>query len=216
MHKVYFIAGLGANKRAFGFLDLSWCEPVFIDWIPAAKNESLREYALRLRLCIPEVNPFVVGVSFGGMLTTEMAKADPGVKAIIISSNKISKEFPAYLRMWKYMPVYKWVSPGTIKYTGLLTKNLIGPQGKLQKETFSKIVEETDPVFTAWAVDAILHWRNTDVPQNLVYIHGSGDRLLPIRYVRPNYIVKGGKHVMIMDKAEEISALLKTLVLEWK
>lgn len=211
MVKVYFIAGLGANKRAFGFLDLSWCEPVFIDWIPAVKNESLKDYALRLRQCIKGENPVIVGVSFGGMLTTEMAKADAGVKAIIISSNKTYKEFPRYLRVWKYMPVYKWVSPATIKFTGLLTKDIIGPKGRLQKQTFKKIVEETDPAFTAWAIDAILHWNNTDIPANLVHIHGTDDRLLPMRYVSPHHIVKGGKHIMIMDKGEEISALLKKL-----
>jgi hypothetical protein len=33
MKKVYFISGLGADKRAFSFLDLSFCEPVFINWI---------------------------------------------------------------------------------------------------------------------------------------------------------------------------------------
>jgi pimeloyl-ACP methyl ester carboxylesterase len=211
--KIYFIAGLGANKRAFGFLDLSWCEPVFIDWIPALKNESLKDYALRLRQCIKEENPVIVGVSFGGMLVTEMAKADPGVKAIIISSNKTYKEFPAYLRVWKFLPVYKWVPPSTIKFTGLLTKNLIGPQGRLQKQIFKKIVEETDPVFTAWAIDAILHWNNTTVPPSLVHIHGTRDTLLPMRFVQPHHVVKGGKHIMIMDKAEEISALLKNLVL---
>ena len=210
--KVYFIAGLGANKRAFEFLELSWCEPVFIDWIPPLKNESLREYALRLRLLIDEKDPVIVGVSFGGMLTTEMAKADKGVKAIIISSNKTSKEFPGYLRMWKFVPVYKWVSPRVIKLTGRLTKDLVGPEGRLQKQTFLKILDETDPAFTAWAVHAILNWHNTVEPPNLVHIHGTADRLLPLRYVHADHEIKGGKHIMIMDKAEEISALLKKLV----
>jgi hypothetical protein len=49
MKKVYFISGLGADKRAFSFLDLSFCEPVFIDWIQPLKNELLPEYALDLK-----------------------------------------------------------------------------------------------------------------------------------------------------------------------
>lgn len=209
---VYFIAGLGANRRAFDYLDLSWCQPVFLDWIPQKKNESLRAYALRFRLKITEPNPVIVGVSFGGMLTTEMAKADRNVTAIIISSNKTHKEFPGYLRMWRHFPVYKWASPGLMKFSGRLTKDLIGPTGKMQKQTFLKILEETDPVFTAWAIDAILHWRNNVVPENLIHIHGTADRLLPFRFVQPHHVVKGGKHIMIMDKAAEVSKLLKMLL----
>jgi hypothetical protein len=48
LKKVYFISGLGADKRAFSFLDLSFCEPVFIEWIKPLKNETLQGYALRL------------------------------------------------------------------------------------------------------------------------------------------------------------------------
>lgn len=214
MRKVYFIAGLGANKRAFEFLELGWCQPVFLDWITPLKGESLADYALRLRQDIKEDHPVIVGVSFGGMLTTEMAKADPLVKAIIISSNKTAAEFPGYLRMWKHLPVYRWVSPRIIKMTGHLTKSLIGPSGKLQKQTFNKILSETDPEFTAWAIDAILHWQNTEVPPNLTHIHGSADRLLPMFYTKPHHVVNKGKHIMIMDKAGEISVLLKKLIVE--
>ena len=56
MKKVYFISGLGADKRIFSFLDLSFCEPVFIDWITPLKNESLESYALRLRKQIPDIS----------------------------------------------------------------------------------------------------------------------------------------------------------------
>ena len=58
--KVYFLSGLGADKTVFQFLDLDFCEPVFIEWIPPHKNESLPDYALRLKdyYHIPE-NAFV-------------------------------------------------------------------------------------------------------------------------------------------------------------
>ena len=88
MQKVYFISGLGADKRAFSLLDLSFCEAVFVEWIDPLKNESLKDYAMRLRQQIPDYHPTIVGVSFGGMLATEMAKTDEEIKAIIIASNK--------------------------------------------------------------------------------------------------------------------------------
>ena len=89
MKKVYFISGLGADKRAFSFLDLSFCEPVFIEWIKPLHKESLQQYALRLKEQIKEASPTIVGMSFGGMLATEIAKLDATAKIIIISSNKL-------------------------------------------------------------------------------------------------------------------------------
>ena len=70
--QVYFISGLGADKTVFQLLDLSYCEPVFIDWIKPAKKEPLKAYALRLKAekNMPD-NAVIVGLSFGGMLATE-------------------------------------------------------------------------------------------------------------------------------------------------
>ena len=99
MQKVFFISGLGADKRSFSFLDLSFCTPVFISWLAPLPKETLVAYALRLRATITELNPTIVGLSFGGMLVTEMAKADASVTPIIISSNKSSSEFPFWLKI---------------------------------------------------------------------------------------------------------------------
>jgi pimeloyl-ACP methyl ester carboxylesterase len=187
---------------------------VFIEWIKPNAKESLEEYAVRLRQCITEPNPVVVGVSFGGMLASEMAKREPSLKAIIISSNKTSAEFPAYLRVGKYLPVYKWLPPKLVKATGRLTKNIVGPKGKEQKKVFLQILNDTDPKFTNWATDAILRWSNKVVPNNVVHIHGDADRLLPYSFVTCDYTIKKGTHLMIFDRAKELSDLLRQLIKE--
>ncbi len=210
--KVYFISGLGANKRAFHFLDLSFCEPVFIEWIKPLPRETLQHYAMRLRESITESNPVVLGVSFGGMLATEMAKKDPFLKAIIISSNKTAGEFPGFLKIGKYIPLYKWVPGKLVKATGRITKKFVGPKGEEEKKVFTQILNESKPEFTSWATGAILNWTNKDVPENVIQIHGDADHLLPYRLVQCNYTIKGGTHLMVMDKAKEISALLKQLI----
>jgi pimeloyl-ACP methyl ester carboxylesterase len=212
LKKVYFISGLGANRRAFDFLDLSFCEPVFIEWIKPLPKETLEHYAVRLKEGITDPNPVVVGVSFGGMLATEMAKRDPSLKAILISSSKTAAEFPAYLRVGKYLPVYKWLPPKMVKAAGRLSKNIVGPKGKEEKKVFMQILKDTDHTFTNWATEAILKWSNKEVPQNVIHIHGDADRLLPYRLVKCNHRIKGGTHLMIFDKAKELSVLLKQLV----
>lgn len=210
MQKVYFISGLGADKRAFSFLDLSFCEPVFVDWISPLKNESLESYALRLRQQINEEHPVIVGVSFGGMLATEMAKADSQMKAIIIASNKSSAEFPVYLRLSKYFPVYKWVPHAWIKKAPLSW--IMGVKEQEQKKLLHTILADSNPSFLKWAIGAILNWKEKAVPLNVKHIHGTADKLLPFRYVKADFEIPGGTHLISISRPVEVAALLKQLI----
>ena len=212
MQTVYFITGLGADKRTFSFLDLSFCNPIFIDWFIPLHNETMGAYAERLRAIIPETNPTIVGLSFGGMLLTEMAKADKNIKAIIVSSNKTASEFPFWLRLGKYFPVYKWVPDFFYTYYSFITLWFLGAKGKEERKVLRKIIANTDIYFTKWAIGAIMNWDNETVPSNITHIHGTADKLLPYMFVKSNYTINAGEHLMIMDKATEISALLKRII----
>ncbi|MCU0322820.1 MAG: alpha/beta hydrolase [Chitinophagaceae bacterium] len=212
MQKVYFIPGLGADKRAFSFLDLAFCTPVFINWITPLPNEPLPNYAQRLTAQIKEPNAIVVGLSFGGMLATEIAKNNPQMKVILISSNKTPTEFPKLLKIGKFIPAYKWLPNNSMKKSSNFFAWLLGAKGKEQRIIQQQIAKDTNPAFTKWAIYAILHWKNTVIPSNVVHIHGTADKLLPYRLVKADYTIEGGEHLMIMDKAKEVSALLKQLI----
>lgn len=211
MQKVYFISGLGADCRAFSFLDLSFCDAVFVDWLKPLPNESLKNYALRLRKQIPDEHPTIIGVSFGGMLATEMAKSDERVKAIIIASNKSSDEFPFYLRIGKYLPLYKWL-PTTLIRVSYRFKWLFGVHDKKHAQLLASILADVDPHFLKWAIGAILNWKGKTIPSNVKHIHGTRDKLLPLRYVKPHYLVEGGTHLMSINKPKELSSLLRQLL----
>jgi pimeloyl-ACP methyl ester carboxylesterase len=210
MQRVYFISGLGADKRAFSLLDLSFCEPVFVEWIQPHSHESLENYAARLRSLMPDEHPTVVGISFGGMLATEMARLDPALKAIIVASNKSAGEFPFYLRVGKYIPLYKWI-PGS-----LIKKNrfqwIFGARGPAQKELLKTIMADLDPAFTKWAIEAILKWKGKSVPTNVTHIHGTSDRLLLFRYVKADFSIPGGTHLLSLNMPGELSSILKKLL----
>jgi pimeloyl-ACP methyl ester carboxylesterase len=213
MKTVYFIIGLGADKRAFSFLDLSYCNPVFIDWIPPLDKESLSDYALRLKKKIKDEHPFIVGVSFGGMLATEMAKSDPNFKVIIISSIKTANELPLIFLAGKYLPVYKWLPSPLLKNAVLLRGLFFGPRGKKEKELFKQILIDSDSDFTKWAIQSILYWKNNVVPENVTHIHGNSDKLLPFRRVKADYVIEKGTHLMIINQPVKISELLKKLLI---
>lgn len=210
MQKVYFISGLGADKRAFSLLDLSFCDPVFMEWIRPELHEPLHEYALRLRANIHEPHPTIVGISFGGMLATEMVRDDTDAKAIIVASNKSACEFPFYLRVGKYIPVYKLVPGALMKKLNLY--RLFKTRGPGQRQLLKEIIADADPGFVKWAIEAILHWKSRNIPPNVTHIHGTADRLLLPRYLKADIIVPGGTHMLSLNMPGELSLLLRNLI----
>lgn len=209
--KLYFLSGMGADKRVFQFLDLSFCEPVFIDWIKPNEKESLESYALRIREKIPEENPSIAGLSFGGMLTAEIAKRNSNIKAVIISSCKTFLELPAYFKAVKNFRAYRALPHSFIRALTIRSGWLFGAKGREQLQIFKSIIQESNLDFDYWALDAIAGWKNATVPANVKHIHGTADLILPYRYVHPDYTVKNGAHLMVMNNHAEISSILKKI-----
>jgi D-arabinose 1-dehydrogenase-like Zn-dependent alcohol dehydrogenase len=72
--KIYGISGLGADKRVFKFLKLD-SELIPIDWIEPLKNESIINYSKKLSTKIDQNEKVcLIGVSFGGLVATEISK----------------------------------------------------------------------------------------------------------------------------------------------
>jgi len=212
MQKVYFISGLGADRRVFSLLDLSWCEPVFLDWIEPLPGEDLRGYALRLASAIAEPDPVIVGLSLGGMMATEIAKDRPLARAVLVSSNKLGREFPGYLKMFRFFPVYKLMPGGFMKGFQRVYTNVFGVKGSAPKQLMYQVIADADINFVKWGIHAIMNWQNTEVPSNVVHVHGTADKLLPYRLVHADYTVRNGGHVMTMDNADEVGRLLREII----
>src|SRR4051812_3172924 len=96
---IYLISGMGADERLFHKLrfpenyvvhHLPWLDPV-------SANESIEAYAARLIALIRHENPIMMGVSFGGMMSIEIARQIPVKKVVLVSSIKHHGEKPAYL-----------------------------------------------------------------------------------------------------------------------
>ena len=67
-------------------------------------------------------------------------------------------------------------------------------------------------VYTNWAVNEAINWRNNWQPPELFHIHGDNDKLFPIKNITPTHIVEGGGHFMIMNKAEEVSRFINLVL----
>lgn len=214
MKTLYCISGLGADEKVFQYLDLSFSNPVFIKWIPPFANETLNNYAIRLKeQFIHETDPVILGLSLGGMIAVEIANSIPSAKIIILSSAKTKGEIPFYWKTLRYVPVHKILSFKLIKHSSAIQQYFLGARAGLSKQYLKEAMRNADVRFYKWALGAIVTWRNKTIPSNIVHIHGKKDKLLPYRFVNPDISVAGGGHLMIIENAREVSVLLKRLFL---
>src|SRR5688572_9407172 len=84
--KIYCISGLGADERIFANIKIEGTELVHLHWPQHDESDDMAAYAKKVSAMIPDENPTLLGVSFGGMLAVEIAKQRSVSKAIIVSS----------------------------------------------------------------------------------------------------------------------------------
>ena len=204
--KIYGISGLGADKRVFTFLNLK-DELIPLDWIPPLPHETISKYAKRFaeKYKLNEETEFaIMGVSFGGLIATEISKLYPPKITILISSVETKNELPKILRII-----------GQSKILKIIPKRLFNPPRKIayflfgtdQKDLLNSILNDTDLEFAKWAINELVGWKNTTKLSNVIKISGNKDKLLPPKDSK-TIIVAGGEHLMIIDKADEISNII--------
>lgn len=207
--KAYFISGMAADERVFKYVRLpEGYEIVHLTWIDPLQDESLSSYAIRMAERIDTSEPFVlVGLSFGGMLVTEIAKRYPPVKTILIASIPLSAHLPGYFRIAAKMRLHKVVPIRLVK-TAARLKRYITREKSEDKKLIWEIINSSDPKFIRWSMAAVLGWKNEEIPPALFHIHGTRDEVLPSRYTTPTHIIPKAGHLLVMSQPEEVNTIL--------
>jgi pimeloyl-ACP methyl ester carboxylesterase len=214
MSKIYLIPGLGADTRIYNNIDLPADNDVIpINWIDPDKTDTLSSYAQKLiyQYHISN-NSILIGNSLGGMIAVEMTKLIPVNKVILISSIKTSSESPWYFGLFRAIPVNRLIPGKLVTSLGFLIKPALGHISDADAWLFNDMLKKTSPKFIKWAMQAVLHWDNENIPTGLYHITGNKDRVFPYKNIKNAQIVKGGTHIMIYDMAKEINKLLKVIL----
>ncbi|WP_424000663.1 alpha/beta fold hydrolase [Maribacter sp. IgM3_T14_3] len=203
--EVYGVSGLGADKRVFEHLTLD-VEIIPIDWIIPNRNESIKSYSERLSSVIDTSKEFaLIGVSFGGLIATEINQILHPNKVILISSAQTKREL---------RPIYKWIGKSRIlklipaslfNLPRFLAKYIIGAKNA---KLFYEILDDTDLNFVKWALHKFTSWQNLNKSPNVIKINGTKDKLIPPRGTTAMKLIEGGEHFMIVDRADEISEII--------
>jgi esterase/lipase len=210
MKEIYLISGLGADKRVFDFLDLSDFKVNYINWIDPGNNESIEDYAFRISKQINSVNPVLIGVSFGGMIAIEIGKNIEVDKIVLISSAQSKQDIPFVYRFIGQLKLNKLIPTSLLQNVNFLTYWFFGVKNQTEKALLKSIIRDTDANFLRWAIDKIVNWNNVSEVHNIITIHGVSDRILPIQ--KPDYEIAEGGHLMIINKAREVSRILKKCI----
>jgi pimeloyl-ACP methyl ester carboxylesterase len=175
----------------------------------------MKELAMIMSQQIDTIQPYIlVGHSLGGMLCVEMSDFLNPEKVIIISSAKCRKELPIRYKFMKFFPLNKIVPPYLYWLGAKVAQPLVEPDRKNNKETFKAMLRDKDPKFFYRTTNIIIHWKRESYDSSIVHIHGNHDHTLPLKKIRPNYIIENGSHMMALTRAEEISELLNEILKE--
>jgi pimeloyl-ACP methyl ester carboxylesterase len=207
---LYFISGLGADKRIFQNLVLPEVFKIYyIEWVAVLENESMGSYCRRLSIQINQQEPFsLVGLSFGGVIAIELSKFLSPAQTVLISSFCFKKEVPWYYILLGESRIYKIIPPRMLLRPNNIAFRLFGAYKPEIKNLLKNIFEDTDPEFFEWAIRQLFSWDNHWKPANLVRIHGTADKILPYREIMKAIPVKDGEHLMVYSKSAIISRIL--------
>ena len=210
--KIYCISGLGADHHVFKNLELNGHELKPVPWVRPEKNELIDNYARRMIECIEEPSPVILGVSFGGMMAIEIAKLINVKKLIIVSSIKSPAEMPQWMRLAGKLQLNKLLPIKSYKMTERIDNDRLGVSNEEERLLVAQYRRSADSMYMSWAVNEVLNWKNGWQPGNIVHIHGDKDKIFPVKNLKADHIIKNGTHLMVYNRAKEISELLAEVI----
>lgn len=212
---VYFMPGLAASPAIFERIAMpkSQFEMYFLEWQIPLDSESLSDYAKRMTLKIEHKNPVLIGVSFGGILVQEMAKHIVTQKTIIISSIKTNLEMPRRMKIAKQTKAYKLIPMDLLLNIEKLAHFSFGKKINKRIQLYEKFLSVRDKKYLDWAIEQVILWNCDTVSQDVVHIHGDNDDVFPIKYITNCIVIKGGTHIMILNKYKWLNENLPKIIL---
>jgi pimeloyl-ACP methyl ester carboxylesterase len=184
-----------------------------LPWLLPLSNETIEQYAKRMSKNIADEQPVLIGLSFGGIMSIEIAKHLPARKVILISSVKSYKEMPGWMKLAGKLKLNKLIPMRPYKFFEPIQNYNLGANTPEEKEMARTFRQNVSQQYLDWAISQVLNWENDWQPASLYHIHGNADKLFPIKKVNANYVINNAGHLMIMNKAAEVNGFLKKILI---
>ena len=213
---VYLMPGMAASSKIFQYIKLP--EEQFkihlLEWFVPTENESLKNYAQRMSQFVKHENIVLLGVSFGGVLVQEMARYLSVDKLIIVSSVKCTEELPPHMILAKNTKAYKLLPTQLASDIDVLSKYAIGKAVKKRLDLYKTYMTMNDNRYLSWAIEKMVCWEHHEVIPGIIHIQGEKDSVFPRKYIDDCIEIKGGTHIMILNKYRWFNNHLPKIILE--
>ncbi|WP_338768749.1 hypothetical protein WAF17_08440 [Bernardetia sp. ABR2-2B] len=219
---IYLFSGLGADKSVFDNLSfLKEKKHRFIEW-EKPKTDNLEEYALQLSSQINTTKKVVlIGVSFGGMLVSELSKHIKTEKNILISSASNPNEIPFLYKLFGKLKLYYFIPTFLLNKPNKLLSFAFGVTSKKyrkEEKQLYQIIRNSNPTFAKSFIKMILNWENNDkkiISDVIFKIHGTNDLVIPFSTKKLNathFMIEDGGHFMILTHSDEVNNHIKFIL----
>lgn len=218
---VYLLSGLGLDPAIFKRLEINANSIHHLRWIDPQKKETLASYAQRMAtsITIPkEGNLILIGHSFGGITMQEISKIIPAQQIILISSVKAKKEKSAGMNFWmRAFPVHHLAGRKLILNSFKSWGKHHGYDSPESQEIFRNAVQQHSNYYFKWATTQVCKWESEGITTPIFHIHGTKDKTFPHKKVQaPATFIENGDHIMVFNRAQEVSALINQKLSELK
>lgn len=212
---VYFMPGLAASPLIFERIELPEAifEVFLLEWEIPHDGETLQQYARRISEKISNPDPVLIGVSFGGILVQEISHIIKVRKVIIISSVKSSFEMPRRMKFAKATGAYKLLPLAFVDKIESLAKFSFGASINQRLKLYEKFLSVRDKKYLSWAIEQVVLWNRSEPDADVVHIHGDADQVFPSKNIRNFIPVKGGTHIMIINRFRWLNEHLPKIIL---
>ncbi|MGK0323228.1 MAG: esterase/lipase [Psychroserpens sp.] len=186
----------------------------WLEWMMPNKKETLESYAKRMILNIKHDNIVLLGVSFGGILVQEMSKHISLKKLFVVSSVKSMHELPKRMKVMKYTKAYKILPTQLLSNIDTLAKYAFGETIIKRIELYKKYLSVSNKQYLDWSIENVIEWDQEEPNKHAIYIHGDKDAVFPHSCTGNCIALKGGTHIMIINKYKWFNENLPKLILQ--
>ena len=207
---IHTIPGVAADPRIFSKLQIDGHDLVHHSLPEVREGATIGDHAQVIAEKNDRTEPHVlIGMSMGGMIAQELASITHPVLVIIISSWKGPQEMPVPIKALRGTHPERMVTPKFIRRIKPFLYWQLGAGNDEDRSLIDTFIAHTSVDRIKHQLHASLNWDGLQVPpQKILHIHGDSDHLMPIEMIKDPIVVKGGGHIMVFNKAAEISAIL--------
>lgn len=210
--RFFLITGFGLDKRAFGPMDLPPDRFVLFDLIPVRHREGLKDYALRMAETLGAGPGDVVGgISFGGMLGLEIAKALKPRGVVIIASATHPRYIRSRFLIWSHLaphaPDFLVRKVFALVPWVLKRQNMLTPEGQT---LLTDIMTRFPAALLRALPPKIRTWEGCK-PEGIPFrqIHSTGDWLIRPPAPSPDVtLLEGRNHLITVSHPQEVRKFL--------